>query len=302
MCVVESGPLRRDREPSVEQACDWVRQAAAITGMQGIAFIGGEPFLRRHAMEEVTAAARDVGLAGAAISNAYWASSTAAAERTLERLAARGLRRLTVSTDWFHQKFVSLDYVETAIRAAASVGLACNVNWVRRPGESDADETLARLRSLPGVDGTQIFGCLPVGRARNFEPEPGHVDALRRCSAVISTLTVKPWGDVFACCGVGGFTPALRLGNLHQDSLAAAVARGVRDPLIRTIAMNGPAELARLIEEPVNAAHFVDECHLCHQLLASPTTAARAREACDAAKGEIAMRYAYLSEALAART
>lgn len=271
MCVTESHPGRTGTDVTEPDLLAWLESARSIPGPAAVCAVGGEPFLMPGALELLVRWARGRGWQASVVTNCFWATSLDEAERVLGRLRAAGLTRITVSTDGFHARFVPLERVDHAVAAAGRVGLQANLNcvaaggfglrWLRR-----------RLHSFSVLDQVEEFPCLPVGRGRALtalEREVPH----GRCGLIVSTLSIRPQGHVYACCGVGGFTAPLYLGHASTP-LMDLIERALADPLVLALAIHGPRFIAELAGV---SAVGVDGCHLCYRLLSDPARAAEVR-------------------------
>jgi len=272
MCATNSNPDEWGAEIDVKRGLAWVDGVAKVQGPIGICFIGGEPFLRRDAMLALTERAHGHRLLVSVVSNCFWAQTAQAAQRVLEPLKEAGLTRITVSTDSFHRPFVTEQAVDNAIGAARKLGLRCNLNVVWGDASDAIPELLKRLKNSDYLDETSSFECLPVGRGVEIIPRSKPEMPDERCRLVISTLSIKSNGDVFACCGVGGFTPPLKVGNADRETIPELVERACRDPLLLALGLRGPQWLRSLTEGllPPRPAGYVNYCHLCHELMTRP--------------------------------
>ena len=107
-----------------------IDQAADQGDYRVVVFTGGEP---TRAGKDLFTAIRHAdarGLSTRIVSNAYWASTQIQAERMIAKLVGAGLKEINFSTGDQHARFVSLDNIVRATRAAAASSLSAIVVMV----------------------------------------------------------------------------------------------------------------------------------------------------------------------------
>lgn len=285
-CCFECSPQRRETL-RLEDALDAVDQLAAIPGVESITFSGGECFLRHADLARLLERARSLGLRTKCVTNGYWALGREAAERKLRPLVEAGLGILELSTDDYHAEHVPLARVAHALEAAHALGLETHVIVIADQGTRGLAEILRALGLSFEPEETREFPVLPVGFARERIP----AERLRTreglpsglCRDALRRPAVGPDGCVYACCGVAGFAPPLRIGE-KGEPLRTVFDRARLDPLLMVLSQDGPAGLARIaarhgLFDPDQP--FVDECHLCHALLSDDRVAEALRQDLD---------------------
>lgn len=271
-CCFECSPERRESLP-LERALDLVDQLAEIPGVESITFSGGECFLRHRDLIRILERARERELRTKCVTNGYWALDRESARRKLLPLVEAGLGILELSTDDYHLEHVPLVRVAHALEAAHALGLETHVIVIADKATRGLAEILQELDLSFTPEETREFPVLPIGFAgRRIPPERLRLcDGLPcgMCSDALRRPAVGPDGRVYACCGVAGFAPPLRIGEAGEP-LRDVFDRARLDPLLMVLSLDGPAGLARIAaqhgvfnpDQP-----FVDECHLCHALL-----------------------------------
>lgn len=281
MCATSSHPGRRGTEVCVKSAEKWIADAVNCSGVIAICFIGGEPFLLRDALLCLTRKARNSGFLVSVVTNCFWAKTRSHARKVLEPLRKAGLTRITVSTDSFHSPYVTERTVDNAIGAAHDLNLRCNLNVVQG---TDADElalVLGRLENSSFLDQALSFSCQPVGGAAGMDVVGKTSIPSERCHLVVSTLTIKSNGDAYACCGVGGFTNPLNIGNVNELHLSAIVEKARNDLLVLALALRGPGWLMSLAGNfSPRTKGYTDICHLCNDML-------RRTDCCESIQGTL---------------
>lgn len=283
-CCFECSPRRREEMP-LAVALEAVDQLAGMESVRGITLSGGECFLRYGDMLRILERARERGLATKIVTNGYWASSPEVARRKLRPLIAAGLGAIELSTDDYHARFVPLERVRNALEAAHELGLATHVIVIADREARGIDAILRELALSFTPEAAREFPVLPIGFARERIPAarlklrdgmPGG-----RCLDTLRRPALTPRGELFACCAVAGFTPPLRIGGANGGDLKTQLAEAREDPLHMVLALDGPAGLAAIAARLgifAPESPFVDECHLCHELLGNPAVAGALRE------------------------
>jgi hypothetical protein len=306
-CCFECSPRRTESLP-LEWALDAVDQLAEVPGVESITISGGECFLRHGDLIRILERARQRGLRTKCVTNGYWALDREAALRKLRPLVEAGLRTLELSTDDYHVEHVPLTRVAHALEAAHALGLETHVIVIADRGTRGLTEILQELDLSFEPEETREFPVLPVGFARQRIPPERlrHREGLPcgLCADALRRPAVGPDGHVYACCGVAGFAPPLRIGEAGEP-LQTVFERARLDPLLMVLSMDGPAGLARIaarnnLFDPDQP--FVDECHLCHALLSDGGVAEALRRDLDRNLLWYLLRRDWAEAALAGKT
>lgn len=123
-------------------------EQAAQCDYQVVVFTGGEPTLAGKDLFTAIARASSLGLSTRVVSNAHWAATDALASRMVNALLGAGLCEINFSTGDQHARFVSVDNIVRAARAARFA--------LERDRDHDRDRTRADhhrrgARSAPGL-------------------------------------------------------------------------------------------------------------------------------------------------------
>src|SRR4051812_21594883 len=147
-CLPESDASKRKgiAWPTLERA---IREAGASGIVDTVSFTGGEPFVRFALLSLAVGLCRELGLQSTVMTNGFWARNVSRATEVLRKLD--GLTRLGLSTDIFHQPFVSVERIRDAIIAGNNLGIACAVRVCHL---TDPDGEIERVRQqLDAVKG-----------------------------------------------------------------------------------------------------------------------------------------------------
>lgn len=264
---------------------DAIRQAAD-GGFKVVVFTGGEPTLAWDTVLHGITLAESLGLSTRIVTNASWATSHEEADRVMEALVAAGLREVNFSTGDQHARFVPVENVVRAARAAARLRLMTIAIMI----ETVADRSISRA-SLEARDDMKALRAeypravvrlmespwMPLSPART-EQYPGDLAVTERnlpmqggCSSCLSTITLQADGRIAACCGLGMRSiPELQLGHVSDTTLAEAEAVGRDDLLKRWIRVEGPEQIlawaARHDPSIAWSGQYAHRCQSCLRL------------------------------------
>ncbi|MEA2664900.1 MAG: hypothetical protein QOI11_1844 [Candidatus Eremiobacteraeota bacterium] len=273
---------------SLDDALRAIDQAAAIPSMHEVALTGGEPFLDRTRLQTIVRHAHARGLSVSVTTNGYWARDPEHAARLLRALQDDGLRCISISVSQFHLPFTSAERLRCAAEAAWNVGLTTRINCIYT-NSFTVDDATSLFGELAAKLEVVAIPCIPAGRAAlAVAPAdfPVRADAVQgSCAKHFTKLAVSTTGDVYPCCSPGGFTEALRLGNICRDDVSTLHERAERSTLLRTLNDVGPEFFMPFVAEQLRhdalVGPFVDQCHLCHTILSDDRMRAIAVDAAE---------------------
>ena len=291
MCATNSSPEETGSEIIFDEAVCWISEIAKVKDVLAICFIGGEPFLRYKTLCRLTEVASEQMLEISVVTNCYWAKTLTNAKSLLEPLKKLGLSRLTISTDQYHMPYVPISYIENAIEVADSLGIKINSNIVVSGTDDTTQKIISKLKNIQLCDHISLFNCIPVGRGKDISIQIESGNQTDRCEMIISTVRIDYKGDVYACCGVGGFTKPLLLGSLKESSFINIIQNGTESPLVRMLAVHGPHRLA----PELNPNNFSDKCHLCNEIMSNDRHYQYVKKSLSSTKRHIDSQYYGLS-------
>ena len=180
-------------------------------------FTGGEPTLELHSVIDGIETANHLGLITRIVTNAHWANDESSANEMLTKLARAGLNEINYSTGDQHARFVPVEYVLRAVRAAVKMGYAPSVmveTTKRRKITRQVLEAhsyhIETLRLYPrSVIRLNESPWMPLKPSRTEQYPDGfvinadNVSTTHGCDSVIQTITVQADGSLGACCGLG---------------------------------------------------------------------------------------------------
>ncbi len=289
-CGTQSSPRVRSRLP--EREAERLIDEAAAEGYDLVAFTGGEPMLYGVGLRSLVGRSTAHGMPTRMVSNGFWARTPQKAARALDPLVAAGLGELNVSTGDEHARFVPVERVFHAVRAAMDRGLRCAIMI-----ETRADNRINRqalcdhptFRELfAGRDQEQVVFCespwMPLDAHDHYSYPPGRTinaaNLFRRpgCDSVIDTTTVLADGRIMACCGLGTQKiPELEIGNVATDDVGTVRRRAEADFLKRWIRDEGPERILAwaAAKDPriVWEDQYAHKCQACLRVYTDPLVA-----------------------------
>lgn len=217
-CTNESSPKGKIQLAS-ETCRNLVRQAKSL-GFNRIGFSGGEPFLYRELLLELTEIAQNESLNFVIATNGYWGKDAIEAHDLIRLLYKRGLTKLQISYDTEHAKYVKKDAIYNVLNVCADVGVPVILYSACYPGEKRVNEILdlSRFGNIEVNEGE----VLRVGRAKDkivkFVGNTQNISSIGLCPKILQ-MTVNFDGKIYPCCSVGGFSPGISVGSLEFDRL-----------------------------------------------------------------------------------
>jgi MoaA/NifB/PqqE/SkfB family radical SAM enzyme len=293
MCCVDAGPDRKE-EMRIEDAMMLIRQAAEI-GIKTISLTGGEPFLCFEKMLKICQYASQLGLEVNVLTNCFWAKSEGTTTKKLRKLKNSGLGKITINADEFHQEFVPLDYVKRCFEVAQRMGLIIELRCIVAENTKRMKYFADKIGALE-KEGLIMneFPVTPIGRASELDPEILLYSPLMSpCPFVLRLMAVEPNGNLSVCCGVGGFSPPLIVGNIKKHSLKKLIKEADQNLLYTCLKIYGPQTLLGIMREksyhPIVASKHVDRCHVCFDLLSNDKNQSMVQETLKLLKDELSL-------------
>ncbi|MBI3653571.1 MAG: radical SAM protein [Acidobacteria bacterium] len=254
-CITYSGPKNKEKmEPTMLRR---ILKEAGSLGLPHVEITGGEPFLFLDELEEIIALAKSYGMRTGITTNSSWATKHERAVKILMRLKAAGLVRLRFSIDQYHLNYIPLERVETAVKAAAEVGIYPLIEAAVGRKDYRAYEAVHRLKAL-AVE-LKMCELLPFGRAAEFAPETFFSGSFYQVAhtpcPTAGVPVVENDGRVLLCCTYpvaqdpNDMESPFVLGSTKEESLADILARHLYNPLLRVLRYEGPGGLLRVLEE-----------------------------------------------------
>lgn len=270
---------------------------AADNGFGLVVFTGGEPTLVGERLLAAIGLAKSLGLLTRVVTNCHWATDDEESDRYVSVLREHGLDEINFSTGDQHARFVPLENVLRAVRAAVhhSYAPAVMVETVATRAVTkesiEAHPHYQETRELYPGKPVKINESpwMPLKPKRITDYPPGmaidrtNLASCTGCDSILQTTTLQADGTFGSCCGLGmRLIPELQLGKAGETPLAAAVKDGEEDLLKRWIRAEGPERILAWAAEHDPAIEwegmYAHRCQACLRLYQDPAVRSVVRE------------------------
>jgi MoaA/NifB/PqqE/SkfB family radical SAM enzyme len=194
--------------------------------VKNICFTGGEPFLFYYLVKSGVVRAKELGFSTEVCTNGFWGNLPD--DQISERLDGLPIDRITISTDYFHDKFVPEPVIYNLMRFVKGRNVRCTLRIGETP-DAAADRFIVKVGAYKYMTNLVIHPFMRIGRAESIREEnffrPPDVNNAR-CPAG-ECFTIRFDGEVFPCGGPIWAYDALSCGNLSNDSLSDILNSGI---------------------------------------------------------------------------
>jgi len=282
-CLYHAHPKARG-VMTVADAQTYLEQAGDI---QWVSIHGGEPFLYFDQLLDIITAAKALEIGEIwVMTNCYWAHSHASACSQVQKIKDAGATHIWISADAFHQDFIPLERVKTALKAARTSSFEnIIVNSLYLGSEQERNEynrkthhILSELGTLDDVitrwESFSIGVALSVvGRAAQELAPLLPQQELPSGPCILppylgsdidapQAFEIDPYGWVLLC-------PGLSVGNAQTTSLSHILNTydPASIPVLNILRKEGPAGLLKEAQtQGFTPGTYVNECHLCYEV------------------------------------
>jgi hypothetical protein len=264
---------------------DWVSSITALPGIEWIGVEGGEPFAAPAQLEVILRIAKERGVSTSVLTNAYWAKDERRAREVLKKYPK--IDFLIISADEFHEEYIPLSSVVTALRAARDHVERLGVQICTGPIES-IDIIKTPLQYIGRAQETDIMN----------QPEVSTQLPEAICH-FLGTPVLREDGILVACCQQDAVLSRQRnlfqLGNLIDYDAEELMARVESDIYFQTLRVFGPKKIAKMAMsnswgwEP-KAYQRGNVCELCMHLASNPKVVDGFRETFDTPQYRAALK------------
>lgn len=190
---------------------------------------GGECFLLGEDLDRIIHYATKKGLSTRVVTNGYWAISYESAFERIHSLVSNGLKEFNLSTGDDHQKYIKLENIINATKAAIDAGLP--TVYIAVESHVHADFTADTLKSNPQISEyieTGYVSILPGSwiKFKNHTDDSNLSECNCRytsdqaedgCNSLFKNIAINPYSELLACCGLTvEYNEFLKLGNLRR--------------------------------------------------------------------------------------
>ncbi len=272
-CCVGASPRATAAIP-VPRIHRLIDEAKRIPSMERIVFTGGECFLLGRDLDALIAHAHELELITRTVTNGYWAASERAARARVTVLRTAGLDELMLSTGTFHQRFVPVERIVHAARAAAAAGIAtriaiedCDQQIFDDAVLHDAlrDEIAAHRVVLGRDPWTTDAGGRGTAELTHQHVLERHLDRdVGRCPQILAGIAVTPDQQLTACCGFPlEELPRLRIGSVADRALDELLDETPNRLLTMALHAIGPSGIAEFVARHVSGFALAPTASIC---------------------------------------
>jgi len=259
-CCIGSSPRATEAIP-VERMHELIADAKRIPSIERVVFTGGECFLLGRKLDGLIAHAHELELQTRVITNGYWAVNERAARARVASLRNAGLDEMMLSTGDFHQRFVPVERIVHAARAAASAAIPVRIA-IEVCDQQAFDETILHQELADEIASKRVFlahdpwtedaGGRGTARLSHDGLRAEGRAGTGRCAQMLDTITVTPDQQLLACCGFPmEQLPGLRIGSLADDALDELLRAAPNDLLKIWLHVAGPDGIAEFVARHV---------------------------------------------------
>ncbi len=258
-----------NKKLEVSKAKEIIREMAS-SGVTGISFTSGEPFIYFEDLVELISLCRELKIYTRVVTNSYWAKSREQAKEQLGILKQSGLSQLRMSYSRWHQQHVPRQNVLNAARGCMIVGIDCFVSFVTDFSKKDDEfEHFLRENELTYFPEPVIY----AGRADSFDRKKIMTDYQENRCAMNPYLA--PDLTMYACCDAGihfSTTNFFKLGSLKNHSVSQLFTKSETKPLYNCIRTMGITTIASFSGLKARDIVTYRKCELCKKLFNSRET------------------------------
>ena len=277
-CCIGSSPRATQAIP-IERMHSLIDEAKRIPSIERVVFTGGECFLLGRDLDGLIAHAHELELQTRVITNGYWAVNEKAARMRVASLQTAGLDEMMLSTGTFHQRFVPVERIVDAARAAARATIPVRIA-IEVCDQQTFDETILHQELAGEIAARQVFlghdpwtpdaggrGETPLSHGELLAGGDDRADG--RCSQMLDTITVTPDQQLLACCGFPmEQLPRLRIGSL-ADATLDDLLRGSPNELLKMwLHVAGPKGIAEFVARYVPGFTLPPAVSICQSCVA----------------------------------
>lgn len=253
-----------------------IEQASQMNSIFTIGFSGGEVFIYYEFLMEMIDYATKLGLQTTCTTNGFWATTYETTLDKLIELKKKGLSKIGLSVDHYHQRFVDIDNIKNILKACKRIGMPVDIGSVITKSTSDLSELLFEIKDYMINVPHFRAACLPFGNASNLVKEDLYYDENLfsrdeiKCYE-LNFFSIYTNGDVYPCCSQAGVIPCLRLGNIKTDTLEGMLSKYRGNMYIRIIKKHGLSWFVNIAQkenlQDIMNCKYVSKCELCNRLL-----------------------------------
>jgi MoaA/NifB/PqqE/SkfB family radical SAM enzyme len=239
----------------LDLALSLVKQAAELKLFSSVGFTGGEAMLFYEELLVIGDTLVELGLPFTIATACHWAVEAQATEEIIEQLASRGLRRINISHDPSHAKFVPKSSVINAALATSRKEIPTYIVGTFFTAQEKLEDYIPELANVPYVKLINKY-VSQVGRAKHNDITQEtyglnlELDDLFCYRRTYHDIVIFWDGKAYPCCSTfNRATRGITLGNAFEDSLLDLYRKAEGSLKFRIMKRQGLGKLYRIIEE-----------------------------------------------------
>jgi len=163
-------PLVKDNKIMENQLFKDIIYVANKWGVKNVKITGGEPILFWKVLKQYIEDVKNNNIEYCICTNAFWAESDNSTETIIKEMYNVGVRRIEISTDLYHQEFISLQNVIRCIEYAQKYNIRTIVTIC---GEAEKDELVTICKIAKVINNKkdihfQYVGCFGAASKNNL--------------------------------------------------------------------------------------------------------------------------------------
>lgn len=274
-CCMKENSKTILEEATKSQVLEWIHLISK-TSYRNVNFVGCEPFHNINLLKEYINACVQEGLIPGVTTNGFWATTKEDASAILSELT--GLRKILVSTDEYHLKYIPKEYIKNLFFACKENGVFVAINIVNCSIKERkvTQEVYQKLDDNLYID---IDFKIPEETVCYLREEFEKYNYTNRLMEVpnycgVNDHYISCGGDVYAC-GMSTLsveTCFLKFGNLSEEKLSDILEMRKKNKIYQLLNKKGPKGLVELLiqcpsYESIIGHIFSSECELCVKIL-----------------------------------
>lgn len=296
MCCFGCSPNGK-RTLSSDLMKDVIRQASEMEEMNAVGFSGGDPFMVYDQLLDCSAYAKSLGLKVTVNTNGFWGRNEKRALEMLRALKAAGVVLISFSADRYHQQFVPVEDLRTAMRLTHAAGMQYDISIMETARSDDIVRMTEALR--PEIYGVTVVNhpMLPAGKALETVKDGDFVRCFDARDAVCTSLGMFQLnfdGNYYMCCSqFCREISRLNLGDAREVRFRDLKKITASDDYLYVMQRNGFAwfvDLARELGYDIPDT-LCSPCHCCYIIFRNQRLLNEIRDRVEEEAGRLRIRH-----------
>lgn len=201
-------------------------------------------------------------------SNGFWARTPQVAENVITKLVNTGVSGIAISSDKYHEPYISKEYTKNAIQAITNAGLKNHCYIMSAFPENKKINTSNGNSQIPyaSIKIRSIGKGSKINIPKKEDIPQGKCIDLSECLGKKgpnnpSMVWIDPYGNVMICYGI-------TIGNIFKTSFKEIIETYTPEKfqIIKTLTEQGPQALYSIAKDKglINNHLFYDECDVCY--------------------------------------